>query len=505
MRTFINKLFKIGKGNNLLNKEENLNRVPVYASLNKNIEWFKEELNQSDDLIVREFENCDLPGLKGAILFLEGMADINVIQDNLLEPLLRDLILVRTLSEDNCPEEEEIQKKIIPVAGISSSSNLNMALDSLLAGNTVLVIDGISEVYIFVTKGGEKRAVSEPKNEKIIRGPKIGFVEELSTNVSLVRRRRKNSNLVVKKITLGTEVSTEIALMYHKEKVIKPVFDELMIRLEKVNLERVEGTGTIEQAIEDAPYSIFPQFQYTERPDKVAASISEGRIAIIIDGTPIVMLIPAPLPVFFQTTDDYQEKWFFGTVLRWTRYLSAFISSSLPALYIAVISYHPELLPTDLAFSIGVTRLSVPFPAYVEALMMEFVLEVLQEAGIRLPAPVTQTVSIVGGLVIGQAAVQAGIISPIMVIVISVTAISSYTIPSYNLNLATRILRIPLIIASVVLGFYGLVLAWLIILIHLCKLTTMNESYLEGITPINKSSLDVIIRAPLRFVVKKFK
>lgn len=232
------------------------------------------------------------------------------------------------------------------------------------------------------------------------------------------------------------------------------------------------------------------------------ASVIEGRVGIIVDGSPMVLLAPAPLAVFFQSAEDYYENWQFGTIIRWTRFLAAFISTSLPALYIAIISYHPELLPMRLAFSIGATRLTVPFPAFVEALLMESILELLQEASIRLPQPVGQTIGIVGGLVIGQAAVQAGIISPIMVIIISITAISSFVLPAYNFNLATRLIRVPFILSAVFLGFYGLVLAWLTTLAHLCQLKTMGASYMEGITPFSKKSLDTLIRTPKRLTGK---
>lgn len=478
--------------------------IRPFATLELNISWFKETLHNSSDLVIREFTNPKSKDLKGVLLYIDGLVDTKVINQFLLSPLLNDINMLNNLStwESNLTSEDP-ERYVIPIGEVVVLDFLDQSLVPLLTGDTLLILSAQKKIYSFNTRGGKERSVAEPIAEQVIRGPRVGFVENLQVNISLIRRGSKDSKITFQSMYLGSQSKTKVVLAYHQDNVDKNALAELLQRLQKVDINRLEGTGILEQYMEDNTASVFPQFQYTERPDKVTAGLAEGRIGILVDGSPNVSMVPAPLVSFFQSSDDYLEKWHYGTALRWTRFICAFISSSLPSLYIAIISYHPELLPTNLAFSIGVTRLSVPFPAFIEAILMVFFLEVLQEAGIRLPKPMGQTVSIVGGLVIGQAAVQAGIVSPIMIIIISFTAISSFVIPSYNFNITTRLLRVPYIIATIFLGFYGLIMAWLLTLIHLCHLKTMGQNYMEGLSPFSKRSLDSVIRAPMKILNKK--
>ncbi|KNZ69545.1 GerA spore germination protein [Thermincola ferriacetica] len=491
------------KNKNNNQSSETKEKLVPFPAVRKNLTWFKQVLNDSDDLIIREFSNADLAGIEGALLYLEGMVNNDIVNNVLLPALLRDDILIHSLGEtEPAIRKDQIDKEIVPVGGSKLVDDLHAALLSLMSGDTLVLLEGICQIYVFETKGWKERETAEPHSERIVRGPQIAFVEKLTINMALIRRRSRNPEITFRKMNIGNESKTDIAVVYHRKKVRQQVLNELLHRINSLNINNLQDSGMLEDYIKDNPLSFFPQLQYTERPDKVVASIIEGRVGIIVDGSPMVLLAPAPLAVFFQSAEDYYENWQFGTIIRWTRFLAAFISTSLPALYIAIISYHPELLPMRLAFSIGATRLTVPFPAFVEALLMESILELLQEASIRLPQPVGQTIGIVGGLVIGQAAVQAGIISPIMVIIISITAISSFVLPAYNFNLATRLIRVPFILSAVFLGFYGLVLAWLTTLAHLCQLKTMGASYMEGITPFSKKSLDTIIRTPKRLTGK---
>lgn len=493
----------------LLNKDNNANDnagknkeldIP-FTSLEKNLAWFKEQLFNSTDLNVRNFNNPDYPGMKGAILYLNGMVDINIVNKIILTSILKDISLLG-LNDSEYNNLRTHLQNLVPVGEVKVADTLSAALTYLISGYTLLILENQKKIYSFDTRGPKERQVEEAQVEQVIRGPRVGFVESLEVNVSLIRRRSKDPNIVFEMFQIGNVTKTNIVLVYHQQKVIKPVLDELIRRLKTVKVNRIEGSGILEQSIEDNTNSIFPQFQYTERPDKVSAGVEEGKIGILVNGTPSVLLIPAPLASFFQSPEDYLEKWQYGSLLRMTRFLAAFLSSSLPALYIAVISYHPEFLPTNLAFSIGQTRLAVPFPAFVEALLMELFLELLQEASIRLPKMMGQTVGIVGGLVIGQAAVQAGIISPIMVIIISTTAISSFVIPSFSFNIATRLLRVPYIFAATFLGYYGLMLAWILTLTHLCHLKTVGSNYMEGLTPLNRSIWDSLIKAPMKILNK---
>lgn len=504
MFRYLKKIVKLLDSNAKQGTKDQQEVVIPFKSLGKNIAWFKENCFQTEDMSTRVFSNQDLQGIKGTVIFLDGMVDKTLIDNNILKPLQKDVSLIKALTHrKDVGEVKGLANQVIPLASFDYVENLNIGLTKLLSGNTLLLFENSALIYSFDTKGWQERSVTEPEGERVVRGPRVGFVEKIGINLGLIRRRSNDRNFVFKKIIVGEEAKTDVYLIFHQKNVMQDVLKELITRIQNSKINNLYDSGILEQYIEDNPYSILPQIQYTERPDKVVASVMEGRIGILVDGSPMALLVPAPIINFFQSSEDYYEKWTYGTIIRWTRYIAAFTSSSLPALYIAIISYHPELLPTDLAFSIGVARLGVPFPAFFEALLMEFTLEVLQEAGIRLPQPVGQTVSIVGGLVIGQAAVEAGIISPIMVIIISVTAISSFTIPSYNLNLATRLFRVPYMLAAVIFGFYGLVLAWMATVIHICNTKTLGRSYLEGVIPVSSRLLDTIIRAPLKFLNNK--
>jgi spore germination protein KA len=256
-------------------------------------------------------------------------------------------------------------------------------------------------------------------------------------------------------------------------------------------------SGYLEEFIEDNPYSPFPQVVHTERPDRVTASLLEGRVAILTDGTPFALIVPAEFITLMQSPEDYYERYMVATAIRWLRYIGFAMSLLLPSLYIAITTFHQEMIPTRLLISLAAAREGVPFPALVEALMMEFTFEALREAGIRLPRAVGQAVSIVGALVIGQAAVQAGIVSPLMVIVVAITGIASFMNPAFNIALTMRLMRFPLMLLAATLGLFGVMVGILAILIHLAGLRSFGVPYLSSLAPLHTKDLkDVAVRAP---------
>lgn len=344
----------------------------------------------------------------------------------------------------------------------------------------------------------EKRAIEEPAAESGIRGPREGFTESLGVNTALVRRIIKDPALKMKPLHVGTYTKTKVVVSYIEGLVDSTLLEEIENRINRIEIDGILESGYIEEFIEDHPYSPFPQVLYSERPDVVSANLLEGRTIIMIDGTPFALIAPVSFFSLFQSQEDYYERFWIGTFIRMLRFLFLAVSLFLPSIYVAITTFHQEMIPTDLLLSIASSREGVPFPAIVEAIMMEFAFEALREAGVRLPKQIGSAVSIVGALVIGQAAVEAGIVSAPMVIVVSITGIASFLIPRYSIGLAIRLLRFPIIILAGFLGLIGVMLAFIILLIHLANLKSFGLPYLSPISTTQKNTLrDTIIRSPL--------
>lgn len=329
------------------------------------------------------------------------------------------------------------------------------------------------------------------------RGPRQGFTESLQTNISMIRRYIKNPNLWVEKMKKGSVTNTDIALMYIQGICDEKVLKEVKQRLEKIDIDSILESGYIEQLIEDETFTTFPTMYHTERPDVVAGNLLEGRFAIIVDGTPFVLIAPALFVQFFQSVEDYYSRFDIATSIRILRVLVFFISLVAPAVYVAATTFHQEMIPTQLLVVIAAQREIVPFPAVVEALTMEVAFEILREAGVRLPRVVGSAVSIVGALVIGQAAVQAGIVSPAMVIIVALTAIASFATPAFAMAISARLIRFIFIIASAVMGFYGLILGIIMMFVHLCSLRSFGVPYMSPLAPFSSQGVkDALFRVP---------
>ncbi len=371
------------------------------------------------------------------LIYVDGLCDTKTLEEVVLKPLLEGILQdVRFV----------IDERLIAVAQVQMASCLNDLVDHVLKGDAAILVDGENQAIIADLKGFDKRGIEEPTTESTVRGPRDGFTETLRTNTMLIRRRIRSSKLKMETYSVGKFSKTDIVIAYIEGIVQDVVLEEVRKRIKRIQIDGVVDSGYIEDFIEDLPYSPFPQVQNTERPDIVCAGLLEGKVAIIIDNTPFTLLVPMTFWAGLQASEDYYERFIYTTFVRWLRYLLLNIALFLPSLYVATTTFHPQLIPTNLLISIAAARDGVPFPAAVEALMMEFMFEGLREAGIRLPKPIGSAVSIVGALVIGQAAVEAGIISAPMVIVVATTGIASFAIPRYNLGTAYRLLRFPMLI-----------------------------------------------------------
>jgi len=387
---------------------------------------------------------------------------------------------------------------LLPGLEVKKISKMGDAIDNILSGDSVIFFGDLSEAIVVGARGWPNRGVNEPIAESVVKGPHEGFTETLRINTSLLRRKIKHPSLRIISLKLGDMSNTELVVTY-VEKIASPdVVSEVLIRLGKIKMDSVIDVGYIEEMIEDNPYSPFPQIAYTERPDVLAGKLLEGKVGIMLDGTPIVLVVPALLTQFLSVNEDYYQRAMTAILSRSVRYVGAFVAVVAPSTYIAMTTFHQEIIPTDLLMSIAAGREGVPFPALLEALIMTVVLEILQEAGLRLPKPIGQTIGIVGALIIGDAAVTAGLVSPLMVIIIGLTAVASYTIPYYDLSLAVRLIRFPLMILAGMLGFFGVAVGIYGILIHLLSLRSFGVPYTSPIAPMHIRAFlqDTIVRAP---------
>lgn len=463
-----------------------LKGTPLSPCLENNQETIKSLFQDCSDIVVKEFRIEQ--ELQALLIFVDGL-----VNTQLLNETMKTLIII----ESGETSIERITSDILPVSQTQLADNFGELLLAVLSGDAALLVEGNAQGVLLGIRGPEKRSIGEPETETVVRGPKEGFVESLRTNTSLIRRRLKTPKLKMKSMTIGRESNTSLAIIYMSDLAMPSLVEEVEKRLAKIDIDAILETGFIEELIQDDAYSPFPQIQYTERPDVVASALLQGRVAIIVDGTPFVLIVPFVFVQIMQASEDYYERFQIATLLRWLRYTFLFLSLTTPALYVAITTYHQDLLPTTLMLSVAAAREAIPFPAVVEAIIMEITFEALREAGIRLPKAVGSAVSILGALVIGQAAVQAGIVSAPMVIVISITGIASFTIPRFNGAIAIRMLRFPILIAASLFGFYGIFFSLMILVGHMAGLRSFGVPYLSPIAPLSfKDMKDVLIRAP---------
>lgn len=461
--------------------------------LHQNLEWIKNEFHASPDLIVRQF----ILGLNekrvAAILFIDGLVDQKKIDRSILEPLM-------AASDTGLPVAPDllsyIESSVITVGEVKYQKDLAQLPDCLVRGGTVLLIDGTAGAICIPTPGWEKRAITEPDSEVNIRGPREGFAESLRTNTAMLRRYIGHPDLTFIPMTIGEKTKTDVSIAYLRGIANESLIAEIQRRLRRIKTDMIVGAGEVEQFIEDSPLSLFSLIGFSERPDVVTAKLFEGRAAIIVNGSPEVLTMPFLLTENFQYPDDYNFHFIYGSLIRITRYAAFLTALMAPAAYVALATYHQELLPTPLFITMAAATEGTPFPKVIEVLGMGLVFELIREGGIRLPRPIGSAIGIVGALVIGQATVEAGFISAPTVIVTAVTAVATFVFPS--LVDETTPLRIFLVMITGFLGAFGLLICLLILLIHLASLRSFGVLYLAPLSPLNIRSLaqDTLIRAP---------
>lgn len=468
---------------------EQINQSPsdsISTSLAQNITYLHSQFSQTPDLVVRHFI-IKQSGDQAALVYLSGLIDKNAINNNVLRPLQ---------FETGSGDSE--YGFTINVGQINPLSSWPQVESAILHGSSILFVGGRTEVYALGTQGWPQRAIEDPQIEASLKGAHQGFVETGSQNIALIRRYIQNRELKIIELIVGRRGNSLVSILYLADVANPEMLKELEDRIQQLDVDVILNTGELAEMIEDNPYSPFPQFITTERPDAVASQILQGRFAVVVDRSPSVLIAPVSFISFFQNIDDYSTRWSIATLIRLLRILAFFVAVFLPAFYIAVISFNFEIIPVKLLLTIGEFRGRVPFPPFVEAILMEVTLEMMREAGVRLPAPVGQTVGIVGGIVIGQAIVQAGLISNIMVIVVAFTAIASFILPNYDMVAAVRLIRFGMMIAASMFGIVGIIIGLMTMIGHLIALESLGTPYGTPFAPVRFADWkDTFIRLPL--------
>ena len=476
----------------------------IFPSLDVNLEYIRVRFNEmiNSDIIIREFTLTARNKQYSAFLvYIDGMTDQDVMNNFILKPLMlkntansfegnqnrvlsevkTNNITVRKVKRFNIVEY--ISNCLLPQNNVKEFTKFDDIVKAINAGDCALFIDTLDIAFDVEVKGYERRSLTTPHNEMVVRGAQVGFTENLRTNTSLLRKIVNNENLVIENIPVGNISKTKCGVCYMKNIANSDLVGEVKFRLSNLSIDSLLSTGQLEQLLEEEETFGIPQLISTERPDKCCKYLFQGRIIILINGNPYALIAPATIEDFLFSPEDTNLKPIFTNFLRAIRLIAGIITLLLPGLYIAVTSFHQEILPTELLFSILSARENVPFPMIFELLLMEFSFELIREAGLRVPSPIGSTIGIVGALILGDAAVNAGIVSPILIIVVAITGISSFAIPDFSFGFHLRVFRFIFIALGFTAGFLGIGIGLFIYLTLLCSLKSFGVPYTSPITP----------------------
>ncbi|WP_066391734.1 spore germination protein [Neobacillus mesonae] len=451
------------------------------SSLESRMDFIKDSMGNTEDLFMLPISYRDR---KGTIFYLSTIADSEKIQEGILFPLIK---------------YQDFDLNDIPFTAENNSRvTLKEAVNALLQGKSIFIVDCWDDIFSFNTAKDLSRSPIEPDNEKTVRGSHLGYVENLTTNIGYIRRGIGSRHLHIRYFQNGKYTNTLTAMVYIDRIANPNLVEKLVNRFQTITTDMAFSPGYLEELIEDSPLSPFPHILYTERPDRTIAHLMEGRIALLTEGSSDAIILPVSFFSFFQSPDDYNSRIITGSVFRLLRVVSFFLALLLPGLYIAIIGFHFEIIPSDILVVVKNSVDNIPYPPLIEAMIMAFTIELIREAGIRLPTPIGQTIGIVGGLIIGDAIISAGLVSNIMVIVVAMTTISSFTIASYELSNTVRILTFPIMVLAASFGFVGIIFSLMFIIGHLCKLESLGTPYFSPVAPFDVQGMkDAIVRFPI--------
>ena len=493
--------FSLTENSNNKNKQEKAPNI-ISSSLDTNIKYLKLRYNVqiNSDVILREFNlNINNKVYKALIVCIDGMIDSNLVNNFLLRPLMQtnrskgikkfNFNGIEIKKNIKIDLKKYIHNILVPQNSIKEAKTLNESIIAVNSGNCALFVDTLDIAILVDVKGYKAREISNPSNEVVVRGSQEAFVEKLRTNTTMLRRLINNENLIFEKASVGKVSKTDVAICYLKNIANTNLVDEVKHRINNLDLDYIISSGQLEQLIQDNGNIAFPQVIATERPDKAANHILEGRVAIIVNGSPYALIVPGVFLDFLSSPEDLNLKHQYANLLKAVRFIAAFITLLLPGIYIAIINYHTELLPTELLFTIAAARNTVPFPTILEILIMEISFELLREAGLRVPAPFGSTIGIIGALILGEAAVSANLVSPILIIIVAITGICSFAIPDFSLSFSFRLFRFLYIILGYLCGLLGIASALFVQVGILSSLNSFGAPYFVPYAPVLLSNM----------------
>lgn len=463
----------------------------VSADLRENLEKLRTILYypENDEVVYREIMGC---GFEMCAVFIDGMTNAEQVSD----------FLIRASQENGgAPEPGErleyLIKNAIQVAQAGAERRFSELVKMILSGMTVVLAEGMDTAITLDTRGFERRKVMAANKERVVMGSQEGFVEDLRANLTLLHRYMQTPELVCEKMTVGTKIPLRIALMHLKGVTNEAALAQVKKRLKLVDAPVVRGIGELQQMIEDDPWCVMPQMLMTERPDRAAAALADGQFIILADASPYALAAPCSAFMLMQSSDDAFARWQYGSYSRIIRYIGMTLALLLPGIYVVLTTYHTHLIPMSLLTAIAETRANVPFPVLFEIGAMEMAFFLINEANMRIPSQIGSFIGIIGALVLGQAAVEASLISPILIIVIAVSGLGCYAMPDYSISVALILYRLMLVAAGAFLGIYGIVLAVFLILCQLCSMRSFGAGYFEPVAPYEPHNPDVIVRMPV--------
>lgn len=479
----------------------------IYSQIDANLKYIETKYNTliNSDIITREFTlNTGSKQYKAFILYIDGMVDSQILNDFVLKPLMlknkfcnneTSKIIVQKGKKSNIANF--IQDCLIPQNNIKQQSSFKDIFSGVNSGNCALFVDTLSVGFDIDVKGFKQRSISKPENEIVIKGPHEAFVENMRTNTTLLRRFTNNENLIIENTKVGKITKTNCAICYIKDIANDALVAETKYRLNNLEIDSLLSAGELEQLLTDTNSLGVPKILVSERPDYAVKSLLQGRVIILINGSPYALILPAILIDFLTSPEDTNLKPQFANFLKVVRIISSFFALLLPGLYIAITNFHREIIPTELLYSILSSRQSVPFPIIVEILIMEISFEIIREAGLRVPSPIGPTLGIVGALVLGQAAVSAAIVSPILIIIVAITGMSSFAIPDFTFSFHLRFFRFVFILLGFLAGFLGIGMGLFIYISSLCDLETFGVSYTIPYAPAVNSKNNGFMLSPI--------
>lgn len=465
--------------------------------LKSNVQYISNLFTGDDTLQIRSITNTTKQELEFCLIYADGMINNKLMNDDIVRPLME-----YRFPEDSGDLVGLLQSRVVCSNSVERTAEVEKIVQAVVYGDTVLLTDGSAEALLLNTKGWTTRSITEPESERVLRGPREGFNESMLVNISLIRRRLRTPDLKLNLLTFGRRTRTKACLCYLDSLVDKNVLENLRKRLSTIDIDGTLDTEYIAELIRDKPYAGIDTIGSTERPDVTAAKLLEGRIALILDGTPQVITVPYLFIESFQSDEDYYLSYLFASIGRILRVLAFYVSVTLPAIYVAAVTFHPEILPAPLLISISQARQGVPFPTILETLLMLIVFEMLRESGVRMPGVMGQTLSILGALVIGQAAVQAKLVSAPVIIVVAVAGITGMMNP--KIKGFTITVRFSMLMLASILGLYGFLFANMALLVILYQLDSF------GVPMMSNNSMrkfqdfkDSFIRAPWWMMIKR--